>query len=158
MRSPAGPEAVILCGIQGAGKTSFYRERFFDTHVRLSLDVVRTRRREQVLLAACLEAKQSFVIDNTNVTRADRARYLVPAQAASFRVTCYYFPADPRAALARNLRRPGRAVVPPPAVFGTAKRLEPPSLEEGFDALYQVELLEPEGFSVTELSEPPRSP
>ncbi|MGQ0701655.1 MAG: AAA family ATPase [Gemmatimonadales bacterium] len=151
------PEAVIFCGIQGAGKTSFYRDRFFDTHVRLSLDLLGTRRREQVLVAACLDAKQSFVIDNTNVTRADRAHYVEPAHAAGFRVVCYFFPADPKAALARNLRRPGKAAVPPPAVLGTAKRLEPPSLDEGFDALYQVELVEPEGFSLVELSEPQRS-
>jgi predicted kinase len=27
-------EAVILCGIQGTGKSTFCRERFFDTHRR----------------------------------------------------------------------------------------------------------------------------
>ncbi len=43
-------EEVIFCGIQASGKTTFYRERFFDTHVRISLDLLRTRRREQLLL------------------------------------------------------------------------------------------------------------
>src|SRR4051812_8782542 len=36
-------EAVILIGIQGSGKSTFYRERFFDTHVRVSLDLLKTR-------------------------------------------------------------------------------------------------------------------
>ena len=49
-------EAVIFVGIQGSGKTTLYRERFFDTHVRISLDMVRTREREQLLLAACFVA------------------------------------------------------------------------------------------------------
>ncbi len=36
-------EAVVFCGIQGSGKTSFYRERLLATHVRISLDLLRTR-------------------------------------------------------------------------------------------------------------------
>lgn len=38
-------EAVIFIGIQGAGQSSFYKERFFQTHVRSNLDMLRTRRR-----------------------------------------------------------------------------------------------------------------
>jgi predicted kinase len=73
-------EAVIFIGIQAAGKSTFYFQRFADTHVRINLDMLRTRRREQILVQACLVAKQSFVVDNTNVTRADRARYVPPAR------------------------------------------------------------------------------
>lgn len=47
-------EAVIFVGAQGAGKSTFYSERFFDTHVRISLDVLKTRRREQLIFEACL--------------------------------------------------------------------------------------------------------
>ena len=42
-------EAVILIGIQGSGKSTFYRERFFDTHVRINLDMLKTRQREKLL-------------------------------------------------------------------------------------------------------------
>jgi hypothetical protein len=44
-------EAVLLIGIPGSGKTTFYRERFFNTHVRLSLDLLKTRERESALLS-----------------------------------------------------------------------------------------------------------
>lgn len=27
-------EAIIFVGIQGAGKSTFYRDRFFNTHIR----------------------------------------------------------------------------------------------------------------------------
>ena len=40
-------EAVLLIGIQGSGKTTFYRERFADTHAHISLDVLKTRGRER---------------------------------------------------------------------------------------------------------------
>ncbi|MFL5576689.1 MAG: AAA family ATPase [Gemmatimonadaceae bacterium] len=141
-------EAVIFCGIQASGKSTFFRERFFDTHVRVSLDLLRTRHRERVFMRACLTTQQRFVVDNTNATRAERARYVVPARAAGFRVVGYFFAADPGAAFERNRRRPGRAAIPAAGLFGTQKRLEPPRLDEGFDALFRVELLEGAGFAV----------
>ena len=39
-------ELIVFCGIQGSGKTTFYRERFFNTHLRISLDLVKTRERD----------------------------------------------------------------------------------------------------------------
>ena len=33
-------EAVIFIGIQGTGKSSFYREQFFHTHVRINSDLL----------------------------------------------------------------------------------------------------------------------
>jgi predicted kinase len=69
-------EAIILSGIQGAGKSTLCRERYWDSHIRISYEMLRTRHREKVLLEACLFAKQSFVVDATNPTPADRARSL----------------------------------------------------------------------------------
>ena len=92
-------EAVIFIGIQGSGKSSFYKGRFFDTHVRINLDMLKTKHRQHLLLSACIEARQPFVVDNTNVTAAARAYFIAPAKAAGFRVTGYYFRSDVKAAL-----------------------------------------------------------
>ncbi len=127
-----------MIGIQASGKSTFVRERFFDTHLRLSLDLVRTRHRERRLLDACLAVGQRVVVDNTNVRAAERARYVVAAQAAGFRVAGYAFVPDVRGALARNAARAGRARVPPAGLVGTYKRFEPPAWGEGFDALTGV--------------------
>ena len=51
-------ELVLFMGIQATGKSTFFRERFFDTHLRMNLDMLKTRHRESLLFAACLEAKQ----------------------------------------------------------------------------------------------------
>jgi hypothetical protein len=131
-------EAVLIVGLQASGKTTFYRDRFFRTHVRLSLDQLRTRHREAILLRACLEAKQPFVVDNTNPTAAERARYLGPARAAGFRTIGYIFRPDVEGSLARNRERPPAERIPIPGVLGTAKRFETPTLDEGFDALWWV--------------------
>lgn len=141
-------EAVMLIGIQASGKTTFYRERFFDTHLRLSLDMLRTRRRERLLLEACLRAEQRFVVDNTNPTAAERARYVAPARAAGFRVVGYFFEPDPRGAAARNAQRAEGVRVPPAGLFGTLKRLQRPEPAEGFDELYRVRVPTPGEFAV----------
>ncbi len=133
-------QAVILVGIQGSGKTTFYRERFFDTHVRLSLDLLKTRPRERALMAACLSAGQPFVVDNTNVRADERALYIAAAKQAGFRVIGYFFETGLRAALWRNKQRAGKAVIPVPGVIGTLKRLELPTAEEGFDELHRVRI------------------
>lgn len=141
-------EAILFIGIQAAGKSTFYRERFFETHVRISMDLLRTRRREQLLLDTCIRGGQRFVIDNTNPTVEERARYIRPARAAGFRVVGYFFEPDPRGSYERNEKRDRQ--VPPAGLFGTLKRLERPRREEGFDELHRVTLGEGGGFLISE--------
>jgi predicted kinase len=124
-------EAVILCGVQGSGKTTLFRDRFRATHAHVSLDVVRTRAREGELLRGCLAERRSFVVDNTNPTPADRRRYVEAARAAGFTVIGYLVEANPREAFAR-------AGIPPGRVAATARALQPPTPEEGFDALWHA--------------------
>jgi predicted kinase len=131
-------EAVVFCGVQGSGKTSLYRDRFLETHVRISMDLLHTRRREEAFLALCLESGQRFVVDNTNPTPTDRRRYVEPARAAGFRVLGYLVEVDPAEALARNAERPARRRVHVAGVLGTGRRLVRPTLEEGFDELWHA--------------------
>ncbi|HJY27121.1 MAG TPA: AAA family ATPase [Pyrinomonadaceae bacterium] len=143
-------EAVVFIGIQGAGKSSFYQERFCHTHVRLSSDMLKTKHRLRLLLQACLEAKQRFVLDNTNVTKEVRAEFIALAKTAGFRVVGYYFRSDISSALARNSSRLDSARIPDRGVLGTYKKLEIPERAEGFDDLYYVRI-DPDGrFEVQE--------
>src|SRR6478735_5513533 len=77
-------EAVILCGVQGSGKTTLYRDRFLETHARVSMDLLRTRPRAAAFLRTCLETGMRFVVDNTNPTAADRRAALPPAALRDF--------------------------------------------------------------------------
>lgn len=141
--------AIVLCGIQATGKSTFCKERFFGTHIRLNLDMLNTRHREEILLRACIEAKQPFVVDNTNPTRAERHRYSKVAKAAGFRTTCYYFESRVSDALLRNAQRDTAQQVPELGIKGTAARLEHPTRDEGFDEMFFVRVL-PQGFEVME--------
>lgn len=145
-------ELVIFTGIQAAGKSTFFRERFFDTHVRVNLDMLKTRHREKVLFEACLVAKQPVVVDNTNLTKAERAAYIDLARKAGFRVVGYYFRSVIAESLERNAKRSAAQQIPERGVMGAAGRLEIPEPDEGFDSLYYVRI--EDGFVV----EPWRSP
>ena len=128
-------EAVVLVGVQGSGKSTYYAENFADTHLRLNRDMLRTVEREAVLMHACLATRQAFVIDNTNPKRSSRARYLAAAKAAGFRTVAISFELPVELALARNAQREGKARVPDRAIYGTMAKLEPVEDSEGFDEL-----------------------
>ncbi|WP_266205504.1 AAA family ATPase [Pontibacter kalidii] len=133
-------QAIIFCGIQASGKSTFYRERFFNSHVRISLDLLRTRHRELLFLETCLKSQTRYVVDNTNPTRAERAKYIGMAKAAKYEVVGYYFETSSEEAVRRNSQRAGRFLIPVKGIYGTRKRLEVPGLSEGYDKLYLVRL------------------
>lgn len=145
-------QAIIFCGIQASGKSTFYKEHFFNSHVRISMDLLRTRNRELKFLKVCLQTQMRFVVDNTNPTSEERARYVALARAARYEVICYFFESTSAEALQRNSTRSGRFLVPDKGIYGTHKKLQVPALSEGFDKVYRVKLL-PGGQYEVELTE-----
>ena len=142
-------EAVILCGVQGSGKTTLYRDRFLETHARVSLDLHRTRAREAAFLQTCIATKMPFVVDNTNPTVAERARYLTPARDAGFKLIAYLVEVDAAIAHAR------RENLPPAALRDVARRLVRSTPEEGFAELFHATALEGEWRIEPLLTTPP---
>jgi predicted kinase len=143
-------EAVIFIGLQGAGKSTFYHERFFATHMRINLDMLKTRHRERCFLQACIETRQPFVMDNTNPTQAERQVYIEMAKQAGFRVIGYYFQSKVEDCKRRNERRPVQERIPVLGILGAAGRLQIPSRKEGFDELYYVRIDDGNQFVVEE--------
>jgi predicted kinase len=143
-------QLVLFCGIQATGKSTFYQQCFFHTHVRLSLDLLRTRHREQRFLQVCLETQMRCVVDNTNPTRAERASYIAPARAAGFEIVGYFFQSIAADALVRNRQRPVERQIPDKGIRGTRNRLEIPAPSEGFDKLYYVRVAGNQEFLLTE--------
>ncbi len=153
------PEVVVLVGLQGSGKSSFYRQRFAGTHVLVSRDLFRNNprpsRRQRELIEQALGDGRSVVVDNTSPTVADRAAILSIAREHGARTACYFFGRDVRAAIARNARRAGKERVPVVGILATAKRLVAPTAAEGFDVVYVVEPEGEGGFTVREIDRPP---
>lgn len=133
-------EAVIFVGLQGSGKTTWYLKKYAQTHVHVSRDVQKTEAAETALIADCLKTGRSFVIDDTNATRQARASYIRDAKAAGFRVVGYFFDVPVRTAIGRNNYRKDKKPIPVPAILRTAKLIERPAIEEGFDEVRVIRI------------------
>ncbi|HEY6110896.1 MAG TPA: AAA family ATPase [Chthoniobacterales bacterium] len=149
-------ECVILIGLPGAGKSSLYREKFASTHVHVSKDLLpnATKRedRQRELIKETLASGKSVVVDNTNPTIAERAALITIARGHGARVIGYFFDVNTRTAVARNAERTGRGKVPNVAIFTAAKRLQRPSLAEGFDQLFRVEITKERSLQISEMT------
>ena len=127
-----------MMGLQGSGKSTFYAKHLSKDYVRVNLDTLKTRSRERLLMDECMGEGKSFVIDNTNPTRADRARYIALAQEQGYHVIGYFMESKIKDCIARNSLREENARVPNIAIAATSNKLEIPSFDEGFDELYFV--------------------
>ena len=145
-------QAIIFMGIQGSGKTTFYAAHLLKTHLRISLDMLKTRNKERKFMELCLATGQKFVVDNTNATEKERAVYIEAAKAYKFKVTGYFFHSSLAEAIARNALRPAKEIVPVKGIGATYKKLEMPSLQEGFDELFVVKI-ENNQFVITKKEE-----
>lgn len=143
-------EALLFIGIPGAGKSTFFRQRFFETHQHINRDTLRTKARENALIEVCLSQQIRFVLDNTSPTFDVRAPFIARVKAAGFRVHAFYFEPDFAASRERNARREGRARVPVAAIGGILKALQRPSFDEGFDSIFSVWNHNENGFEVSE--------
>ncbi|QIO07206.1 ATP-binding protein [Acinetobacter shaoyimingii] len=141
-------QLIIFIGVQASGKSTFYQQYFYHTHLRLNLDMLKTRHRENVLFEAGLASKTKMVIDNTNPTKLDRERYMQRAKDAGFEVVAYYFETDLKSTLERNSQRIGKANIPEVGVRATYKKLEIPRLDEGFDEIFKVKIVRNGEFAI----------
>jgi predicted kinase len=149
-------ECIILIGLPGAGKSSLHREKFARTHLHVSKDLwpnaTKREDRQREMIKDALASGKSAVADNTNPTIAERAALIRIARAHGARVVGYFFDVNTRTAVARNAERTGRGKVPNVAIFTAAKRLQRPSLAEGFDQLFRVTIDKNRKFEIAELS------
>ena len=137
-------ELIILIGLQASGKSTFYRTRSGETYEHISKDLLKSsknknknQKQAERIEKAFLE-QRSVIIDNTNVTVQDRQLLIDIGRRYDATIIGYYFEPDVAGSRTRNRQREGKAQVPEKAIFITENKLEPPSYDEGFDALYYV--------------------
>jgi predicted kinase len=137
-------ELVVFVGLQASGKSTFFRERFAESHQHVSKDLFpnnrNKNRRQEHLFRAALSAGRCVVVDNTNPTLEDRRVLIGLGGEYGARIVGYFFDASVSECIRRNEVREGKARVPNVAIYATAKKLVAPSIEEGFDELLRVRL------------------
>lgn len=132
-------EMIIFIGIPASGKSSLYKELFFNSHIRISMDLLNTRNKEGKLLQYCFDTQSKMVIDNTNVSSKERKKYIDLARQNKYKILAYYFESDIKTCLERNKNR--KDFINEIGIKAKFKELEPPSLEEGFDKIVQVNII-----------------
>ena len=47
-------QLIIFTGVQASGKSTFYHQHFYHSHLRINLDMLKTRHRENIIFEAAL--------------------------------------------------------------------------------------------------------
>ena len=134
-------EIIIFCGIQASGKSTFYKETFFNSHIRISMDLLNTRNKETKFIDLAFQSQSKIVIDNTNPTKDERLKYILQAKMNKYKVICYYFISTLEDSIIRNENRIGKEKISEIGIKSTFKKLEKPNFQEGFDEIYNIELI-----------------
>jgi predicted kinase len=136
-----GIEVIVLMGLPGSGKSSFYRKHFEGTHVHVSKDLMGKKKnkslKQEKLISDCLSNRKSIVVDNMNLKREEREKIISLARKFGARVELYYFPLSVQESFERNAG-PNRTEVPPVAIYTAQKILEEPRENEDFDSVHVI--------------------
>lgn len=132
-------EMIIFTGIPASGKSSFYKELFFNSHLRISMDLLNTRNKENKLMQYGFETQSRMVIDNTNVTRESRKNYIESAKQNRYQIIRYFFESPVQDCLERNKNR--KDSINETGIKAKYKELEKPDYTEGFDKIFSVKIV-----------------
>ena len=104
------------------------------------------------MLVEAVDAGKSCVIDNTNVSVAERKKYLDIAKEHGHKIIGYYFRSAIDECRIRNDQRQGKKKVPEIAFRNKIAHLERPFKQEGFAELFYVKI-ENNNFVISQFQE-----
>jgi predicted kinase len=148
-------EIVLLVGLLGSGKSTFYRTYHAATHVlvrkRRFRNNRRPQRRQMQLIEQAVKEGRPVVVDHTSPTVEDCTPIIELARRYGAELVGFFLESHLADWLERNALRSGRERVPDRALCITFRRLRAPTLAEGFDRLNRVRLAPDGRFIVDDL-------
>ena len=86
-------EVILFVGSPGSGKSTFWNT-YLKNYVRVNNDTLKTKEKCMKVLREALQAGKSAVVDNTNLSREHRGRYIPIAKEFKVPVRCFVFKRD----------------------------------------------------------------
>lgn len=135
-------EMVLFCGFPGCGKSTFFH-RFFApfAYQHVNRDTLKTPEKCIAAATAALAQKKSVVIDNTNPSPDDRAKYIAIAKKAQVPVRCFVFLHDAALANHMNILRARLGItarVSSIAYNMFKSKFQAPTTDEGFSEVVSI--------------------
>lgn len=155
------PVLVMLCGVPTSGKSTYYKQHGFDEsdYVLISSDhfidhaakllsmtydavfsdhIKWATQQMEYFLDICISYDKNIVCDQTNLTPKTRKQKLkkIPNH---YKKIAVYFEISEEESMIRNQKRKGK-IIPPNVLLSMHKSFVIPTLEEGFDQIYNASL------------------
>ena len=147
-------DLIMMCGIPGAGKTTWAQNHISSEDIYISRDEIRFKmlnesenyfaHEDEVVkeffnrINETLEKGYNVFADATHITKGSRKKFMSQVQGYE-NLGIVYMDIPLCIALERNEERRQRAYVPRGVIRRMWNQLDIPSYEEGFDKIYRVD-------------------
>lgn len=143
--TPNKPEMIINVGFPASGK-SYYSQRYVlsNDYEYINQDTLRTKKKCLMETEKLLKKGVSVIIDNTNMSKADRKEYLDMAKRYNIQCRCLLFTTPKEVCIHnshfRNFTSNNQVAIIPQIVYNIMnKKYEKPDLNEGFYKIDEIE-------------------
>jgi bifunctional polynucleotide phosphatase/kinase len=140
---PQKPELIINVGFPASGKST-YTLKYIQPHnyVYINLDIMKDKQKCFNECHNALAKKQSVVIDNTNLDKETRKKYIEIAHKNNIKIRCFLFTTSIEVCRHNSYFRnytTQREVIPKIVFHMMRKKYEEPSIDEGFSQIVTID-------------------
>lgn len=129
-------QMIMTVGIPACGKSTYIKKHFYDTHMRVNLDMIKQGHKEHTILTSIMSTGINVVIDRTCLTANIRKQFINLALIYEYSIDVYDFEYDIEECIKRDKTRERK--VTSHVIIMLAGQYEKPKLSEGITSITTV--------------------